>query len=231
MLTIKWKGIDKLLRDLRTTREKAVPYAMRNAVNTAVFEARREWVGEMKRTLTMRNTFTERSLVVEKAKVTGGRRVIAVLGSTAPYMGKTETGGVRRGSRKHLPIATAVAAGQAPGAKRTKVVRAASRLRAIQVQHGTTGASPRQRNAIALSVARRKRQRFVQLERKGGGTGLFRVTLRGRPKMLWDLSRSSVRQPPNPTLERALKRVEPKLPHIYTAALLQELRRHKVLGY
>ncbi|MDQ2646933.1 MAG: hypothetical protein M3020_24225 [Myxococcota bacterium] len=231
MLTVKWQGLDKLIRDLKRAREKALPYAMRNAVNTAVFEARREWVGEMRRTLTLRNTFTERSVLVDKSRMTGGRATAAVLGSTAPHMRQTEEGGIRRGSRKHLPIATAVAAGQAAGSKRTKVVRAASRLRAIQVQRMTGGKSPKQRNAIALSVARKKRQRFVHLERKGGGTGLFRVTLRGRATMLWDLSRGSVRQPPTPTLERALKRIEPKLPHIYTAALLQELRRWKVLGY
>jgi hypothetical protein len=231
MLTIKFKGLKEMVRDLKKTREKALPYAVRNALNTSAFELRRGWTGEMRRTLTMRNTFTERSVLVEKARGTDARRMVAVVGSTAPYMQKTEEGGIRRGSGKHKAIPTAAAAGQAVGSKRTKVVRAASRLRALQAVRVTRGASPKQRNAIALSLARKTKQRFAVLERKGGGTGLFRVTLRGRPTMLWDFSRGSVRQPPRPTLQTALKRLEPKLTHIYTAALLQELRRWKVLGY
>ncbi len=233
MITIEFHGLKELVRDLRTAREKALPYAIRNAVNTAAFEARKVWQGEIRRTFTNRNQFTERSIQVEKARGLDPRRMRSFVGSTADYMDEQESGAVIRGKGKHKPIPGPVAAGLPPGVKRTKLVRAPNKLSAIKVARAR-GSSVKQRWAIAISQARREGRKFVLLERPRGGKGLFRLG-GGRKKstvrLLWDLSRSSVRVRPEPTLERSLKAVEPKLGHMYEAALVEQMQRAKLLGF
>ena len=57
MISVKFKGLDRLVDDLRRARKKAIPYAIRDALNGAAFEARKEWQGEIRKTFTIRNTF------------------------------------------------------------------------------------------------------------------------------------------------------------------------------
>lgn len=243
-ITIEFRGIDELVRDLRVARKRALPHAVRDALTTAAFEGRKVWQGEIRKSFTLRNRFTERSVLVERAKGTNLDRMEAVLGSVAPYMGDQEGGATVRGRRKVKAIPGPVAAGQAPGGKRTKLVRAGSRLSAIKLPRNR-GRSTKQRNAIAIQMAVRRRQKHAMLERPGGGRAIFSIKGGQRRwdkdkgwrvralqvRLLWDVSRRSVRVPPSHTLERALKALAPKLPHIYTASLLSQLRRHKVLGY
>jgi hypothetical protein len=231
MITVKFNGLDKMLRDLQKFRTKAVPYALRDAVNSAAFEVRREWQGVIRKTLTNRNQFTERSIRVDQTRSLDTRHMVAVVGSVAPFMRKLEEGSTRFGKSQQKPIPTAVAAGLPQGSKRTKMVRASARLRAIVAVRGASGRTRMQRNAIALAVARKKRQKFALLERKGGGRALFEVRRRLAPKMLWDLSRGSVHVPAHETLQPALKRVEPRLEAIAHAALLKQLKRHRIAGY
>lgn len=233
MLIIEKRGFDKLAKDLHTFAAKAMPYAMRDSVNAAAFEARRLWSDEIKRTFTTRNSFTAgRALEVEKARGTKGP-MVARLGSTADYMGRQETGGIVRGSSGHRPIPGPSAAGQAPGTKRTRIVRAGMRLRAIKASDAK-GKTGKQRNAIALAMARRTGQKFAVLQRPGGGLGLFSVgggKRKIRTRLIWDLSRRSARVPAHATLGPAIHAVQPRLQTMHEAALLKQLRFHKVLGY
>ncbi len=233
MITIEFHGLRELVRDLRAAREKALPYAIRNALNTAAFEARKVWQGEIRRTFTTRNQYTERSILVERARGLDPRRMRSFVGSTADYMAKQESGAVIRGRGQHKPIPGPVAAGLPPGAKRTKLVRSPNKLSAIKVARAR-GATVQQRWAIAIGQARREGRKFVLLERPRGGKGLFRLgggRKRSTVRLLWDLSRSSVRVPAEPTLGRTLKAIEPKLAHIYQAALVEQFQRNKVLGF
>lgn len=221
-------------RDLRKFREHAIPHAMRNALNTAAFETRRIWQNEVRSTFTLRNHFTERSILVEKARGTVPATMVAVVGSTAPYMGDQEHGAMVRGRSGKKAIPGPAAAGQPPGSKRTRLVRAGARLGAIHLRRPSGGRSARQRNAIALSMARRSGTKDVLLERPKGGKGIFRVSggrRRLQLRLLWDVSRGAVRVPRAPTLERSLARLQPKLGPILHAATLEQLRRARVFGY
>lgn len=231
MITVRFQGLNEAVRDLKRFREKALPFAMRNGLNTAAFEARRIWQAEIRADFTLRNNFTERSIQVEKAQL---GRLYAKVGSTAPYMGKQEEGGTVSGKSGRKPIPAPVAAGLSPGSKRTKLVRSRFYLGAIKVQHPTLRGSRKQRNAIAMAVAKRAGQKAVLLERPSGGKGLFLLG-GGKRKMtarlLWDVSRSSVHVKSQPTLGRTLMAIAPKLEHIYLASVVEQLQRHKIAGY
>lgn len=234
MIDVRWKGVDRMLVDLKHFRERAVPHAMRNALNTSAFEGRKLWQEQMRQTFELRNQFTTRSVLVQKATGTQVDSMHALLGSTAPYMGDQEGGATVRGKHGHKPIPGPVAAGQPAGSHRTRLVRAARRLSAIKATRAREVGERQRRNAIAISIAQRRGQKFALLERPKGGKGLFllgggkrKVTTR----LLWDLSRRSVRVRPHPTLERALAALQPKLPAIYEAKLLEQLKRHGIAGY
>lgn len=236
LLEIEFRGADRLLKDLRIAREKALPYAARDALNSAAFAAQAEWRDTVAREFTLRNTFTVRSIRVDKAQGTSLRDMQAVVGSTAPYMADQEEGAIVSGRGKRKAIPGPGAAGQAAGGKRTKLVRARYKLSAISVAAPPGGGyGRRRRNAIAIAVALQRGQRFALLNRsKGNGRALFELTprrTRVRVKLLWDVSRSSVRVSPTPTLSMSLQRVSPKLPLMCREALLRQLKRHRLLGY
>lgn len=233
-LSVTFKGLDEARRDLRNFAERAVPFAARNALNTLAFEARTQWQREIRGAFTLRNRFTERSILVTKAQGRDINRMAALVGSTAPYMGDQEQGALVRGRSGLKGIPAPAAAGQQPGGKRTRLVRAANRLGAIKVSHPTLKGDRRQRNAIALALARRKGQTVALLERPKGGKGLFRLMggkRKVRTRLLWDFSKRAVRVPAEPTLQRTLKAVERKGEHILQASILSELRRNHVFGY
>lgn len=236
MVSIKIRGVKEAKRDLEAFAKRAVPYAMRNAVNSAAFLAQREWRGEVRSSFTTRNRFTERSIQVDKARGLNAKRAVAMVGSTADYMRKQEFGGTVRGSGRHKAIPAPSAAGQAPGSKRTRVVRAAYRLSAIKAQRQARGVRgpARQRALVTILQAKRAGRRFVVLPRKNGGKGLYLITggrRKFKTRLLYDVSRGSVRVPPQPTLTRTLDRIEVRVQQLHYKALLDELRRHKVAGY
>lgn len=244
-LTVQWKGIDKLVRDLQKAKATAVPYAAKTALNTMAGEARRLWQREIRGTFTLRNQFTERSILTTRA--TGkGADLQSSVGSTAPYMGEQETGGEVHGASGQKGIPGPAAAGQAPGTHRTRLVRGANKLSAINVLRGPQTGSKKRRNAIAIAMAVRQGKQVVLLERANGkGKALFRVsggqqrwsskrnafTRRAlKLRLLWTF-KGAVHVPPAPTLQRALRALEPKVPSMCEAAIIDQFRRHHVLGF
>lgn len=235
MVSVELKDIATIHRDLETFARKALPYGVRNALNRSAFEGRKAWVGELQRSFVLRNTFTTRQLRVVKATGTDVRSMAAFLGSLAPFMRTQEFGGTVKGKGGSAePIPTSVAAGQAMGSRpRTKQVRRPNWLSNIRLKDGRNrGKSRKQRNAIAVAQAARKGSKFafVELEER---RGIVRVTGRKRirVRMLWDLSRRAVRVPATPTLQRTLNAIAPKLPTIHRDALVEQLKRNRVLGY
>lgn len=230
MITVELKGADQYVKDLKTFAKKAIPYALKEALNGAAFEARRVWGDEIRNRLTTRNQYTARTaLRVEKVKGFSPRNLYSKVGSIADYMAKQEHGGTTRG-----PIPGPAAAGQAPGGKRTKPVRVPNRLRALVAAKATRGKSRAQRNAIALSIAQRKGQKHVVFERPKGGKGLFRITGSKRKvnmRLVWALGRGVSHVSQHPTLEPTLRRIGPKLDSLMSDALLKQLKFHRILGY
>jgi hypothetical protein len=245
MLTIQWKGVDKLLADLRKAKATAVPYAVKTALNTQAFEARRIWQREIRGEFTLRNQFTERSILAVKASGKG-ENIQSSVGSVAPYMLQQELGGTVHGKSGLKGIPGPSAAGLPAGTKRTRLVRSANYLGTLHALKTPHGGSKKRRNAIAIAMAVRQGKQVVLLERPKGGKGLFRVTggqqrfsSRRRAftrralklRLLWDFSKSSVHVPPAPTLQRTLHALEPKLPSMWQAAIVDQFRRHHIFGY
>lgn len=242
MLTVQWKGLDKLTKDLNTAQKTAVPYAIRSYLTTAAFEARKVWQGETRKSFTLRNQYTERSIIAVKP-MGKGDAMHSKVGSFASYMGTAEEDS-HRSATGRWGIPGAAAAGQAPGTKRTRVVRRAAALGVLHVAHPNVRGSKARRNAAAIRLAIQSGKGVALLERPGGGKGLFRV-MGGRQRwgrkgfsqralklrLLWDVSRRSVAVPGSHTLANTLKALDPKLPHMAQVALLEQLRRHHVLGY
>ena len=228
----------RYIRDLGKLANRAVPFAMRNALNTGAFELQREWRSETKKSFTLRNPYTVRSIRVTKASGSKLESMRAVVYSDAEYMNKQEYGGIRRGKGGAKAIPAPASAGNAPGsAKRTRTTRAAFALGAINLnQPNLAGYGRRRRNAITLAIAIRRGDRFALLSRsKGKGVGIFELrgksTRRANIRMLWDFSRASTKTKPNPTLHRSVDTCGPRFQKALKASLLQQLKRHKVFGY
>lgn len=229
------RDLERLTRDLRKAASGALPFAARNALNTIAFEGRRVWAGKIERQFVLRNKFTVRSTRVVKAKLQRDvDRMEAELGSVAPYMRLQEFGGVERGRSRSKPVPTTVAAGQGMGVRpRTRPVRRPNRLNAIRLARSRQRGSNRsQRNVVAVKQAAATGRKFALLD-LNRGKALVMVTGRKRlnVRMVWDLSRRSVRVPASPTLQPTLDALGPRVPGIHAAAIVEQLRRHKVLGY
>lgn len=232
----KLEGIEKALKDLKTFQAKALPFAARQSLNNTAFAARKIWQAEIRNSFTLRNKYTERSIRVDMARGLNVDRMRSAVGSIAGYMAKQESGGTERGGGSRKAIPGPAAAGLAPGSKRTKLVRAGSRLSAIHVLRkpiAVRGGAKR-RNLVALLQAKRAGSKFVLLTRKGGGKGLYRVMgtkKQLKTRLLYDVSRGSVRIKPEPTLHRTMHIITPRLQTMHLDALEAECRRHKLFGY
>lgn len=228
MIKVELKGAKEMIADLKRLREKAVPFAIKNALNTAAFETRNLWQREVKSIFTNRNTYTARSIRVEQATPT---KLQATVGSVAPYMAVQEEGGTVRGKSGHKAIPSAVAAGGADGSARTKLVRGRFYIGVLQVAHPSLHGGRRQSNAIAIAVARKKGKNIVLLTKRNGGKGLFLISggkRALRTRILWDVSRASVQVHAHPTLQRALDAVKPKLEHMMEASLREQMQRFNI---
>lgn len=229
------KDHKKLHKDIAKA-QRSVPYAMRNALNDCAFHLRETWQMEIRAAFTLRNKFTERSIRVDKATGADPRSMQAVTGSVALFMGDQEEGATVRGRGKHKAIPGPGAAGMKAGAKRTKVVRPQFRLGAINVNHPSLGRYGRRRqNAIVLAIAIRKGERFALLNRaKGRGRGIFEVKglkRKAKTKLLYNVSKGSVRVQAEPTMQRAIRRSREKFRSIMGDSLLFQMKRNRVFGF
>jgi hypothetical protein len=234
---VELKDFDRLQRDLQTFARKAVPYATRAALTSSAFAARQAWQAEIRGSFTLRNKFTERSIRVEKATGLVLGSMQATTGSVTDYLDEQESGATIRGG-KHKPIPAPAAAGlKAGSSSRPRLVRAGNKLGALNAlkqgkPRGNT--SKKRRNASAIAQAIAKGNKVALLERKKGGRGLFAIAggkRKVRMRMLWDMSRGSVKVKPEPTLQRSLARISSKLEGIHYDALVTQLRRNRVFGY
>lgn len=228
------KGIDEMQRELERLAKRSLPFAARETVNSLAFAGRAAWQEEMRQSLTLRNPFTGRRALVDRATTLRISTMEARLGHTEPYMALLERGGSERASKRYRAIPTEVAAGQAKGSTRggrKRQVRAANiinRLGSLKLT-GIRGLSRKARNARAVQGAIRSGRKLALLD-LGRRKGVFRVTgSRRKPRiaMLYDLTRKRTPVPRIPTLQRALARALMQGPAIAHAALAKQLARIK----
>lgn len=247
IISVDVRGADRFAKDLQTFAQKAVPHAMRNTLNSAAFEVRGKYVAEAKSKLTLRNTFTARSIRVDKATGNRPHMMEARVGSTAPYMDDVEQGVTETSKGKHgLPIPTTFAAGQSAG-KRTRAVRRGNYLSAIKLNSKPVSGSPKRKNAAALRMAKESGGGFAFLN-TGKFKGVFKVdavaqgkrqhgpvresgAFRFKLKPIYDLSHKTATTRALPLLEGAVIEVKRVMPVLITKAVLEQLKRNKVFGY
>ena len=198
---------------------KQFGFAMRNTVNALAFETSKNAKDTVRKSFTLRNKYTERSILVERARYPGQP---AVVGSTADYMLDQEFGG-----RTEDPtIATAYSAGQTT--KRTKLPRKANRMRNIRLPGQRVKAySKRQRNMIAVQEAKANGDKFVYIDtgRKKFIARVVGTKRKPQIKMVQDMSRTSTPIPKSPWLEPSTDRAVKKREAIWRDAMRYQLRR------
>lgn len=220
MFGIQTSDIRNLERQLNTLERQSMPYVTRRALNDTAFDAMNVIKANINANMVTRNTWTERSIRVEKS----GRGAIssqkAIVGSTADYMEDQEFGGTKQGQS----IPTSYSAGQS-GNSRTRVPRKANRITNISLatRYAARGTSNKQRNFLAV----RSREKFIYMD-LGHCRGIFRVTgSKKTPKinMVQDLTRSSTPIPKNPTIGPGFEEALTRLPAYYADALRFQLDR------
>jgi len=144
-LDVDASDIKKLGEDLEAFSKKAAPHAMRFALNDMAFDARGEWSDEMRRSMTLRNTYTQRSLGVRRAIGTNLQTMQSEVGSRLDYVAEQEQGSTQLAHGKHgVPIPTSTASGQGLKSRRTRAIRRPNYLEAIKLdQRGVSAATCR----------------------------------------------------------------------------------------
>lgn len=157
---VEWdlSAFERASRDLEKLSKRALPIASRNALNRSAFAGRKVWQDEVNKTFVTRNTYTARTIAIEKATINAGNpsAMVAVIGSRAEYMGRREAAAVESSRGGRQPIPTRAAAGQGGTGKRTKLVRGRNKMKSINLWKGRPRyGSKKQRNAINIAHAHR----------------------------------------------------------------------------
>lgn len=234
--TITFRGLDELQRELEQLAKRSVPYAARETLNGLAFAGRKIWQGQMAETLTLRNAFTQRRVLVERASGTRMSEMQAVLGHTEDYMRRLEYGIGERGRRGGLAIPTEAAAGQAKGSLpsgRKRAVRKSLIIRQLGKVKRQSKSLPRKaRNARAVreAIANGTRLAYLELDRRRGIYKIMGGRKRPQIRKLYDLSRRAVPLPRIPTLQQTLDLTLQQGPAIGLAAVQRQLDRARSSG-
>lgn len=232
MITINDKQIKKLEVALDVLVKNGYENAVRETLNITVANARKSAIKMIKEKMIIKgggsNNPAIRGVQFEQIpKNTPVRKQVAIIGHVAPFWPLQEFGGVVQGkSGKSLVLPTGASANQEGTAKRTRPVTKRNRLSNIKLRKGGTKAANRkQRNAIAIALARKKgasKEVFLDLGR--GKSGIFKVT-KTKIIMLHDMSRKSARVPPTPVIGPAAEKQAKFIPEFYEQRLRRELNK------
>lgn len=228
MITIDNDGVMKLADKLEKMSGRAIPYATRSALNKAAFFARGEAQEVIGRNMIERNKWTRRSVMVQTAKGLNINKQESEVGSVQDYMETQEYGGTVTGRGKTKPIPTGYAAGQDGQRKRTKVPTRVNKMRNIRV------GSRNRRNTLFQSaiIAANAGDKFFKTS--GRKSAIYRVWgkrkrkgqwTRVKMRMVYDMSRRSVRVPKSPWLAPAIKATVKAWPRILKKEIILQLRR------
>ncbi len=223
MIEINQKGTNRLARELDMIARFGVHYAQRDTINDMAFAAMRAAKGEIRENFINRNSWTVRSVLVERAKTPKDG---AVVGSTEKYMLDQEVGAVGGSPR----MATPAAAGQSNRQKvRTRQVRKKYRINMIgRVQKNHAGKSDQaMANIIAVKEAVRDGRKFVYQSR-GARKGIYEIRgsrRKPRTRMVQDLSRRTRVVKPKPWLHPATDQAVAYRYQFFHNRLVQQLNR------
>lgn len=229
MFVINNKGLLAYERKLEKLRARAIPFATRNTLNALAFETRKQSIENLRSNFTLRNKWTERSVMVEKASGLNIRTQQAITGSVQDYLRKQEFGATEQSTGAHgVAIPTSYASGEEGARPRQRLPRRPNQIQNILLSRKRNqGKNRKQRNLIAVKQAAAGGNKFVFLD-LGKRKGIFRV-LGGkrapRIKMVHDLSKPSITLAARPWLSPATDTAVRKMPQFYEAALKAQLSR------
>ena len=96
-------------RKMDRVNKELLPKAIGATVNTAAKGSHARSLKNIRKAFTLRNMYTERSMLLYQSKYKPGRsidRINAVTGTKSPYLPIQETGGVIRAKRQKIPVPT-----------------------------------------------------------------------------------------------------------------------------
>lgn len=220
--------------------KRAYPFATKFALNDAAFMARGVARNDIKQKMILRNQWTKKGIKVEKVRGLNVDRQFSLVGSVDDYMERQEFGGtLRKKGKRGKQIYTAESAGLARGTQPvTKLPVPTNRMgktgKITLLKRSTAGGTKKQQSQTRIRQAVRAKQRHVYLELSGKAKGIFLIKGRGKKKkitLVQDMSRDSVRTPPNPWLRPAVLRVAKQLPRIFHRQMVRQAKRHRLFGY
>jgi hypothetical protein len=234
-ITIDNEQIKKFERDLTTFASKAYPFATQNTVNKSAFTGQKIARGLVPFMMTKRAAFTTTGIIVHRSVgQLDVKKQEARLGSAAFWMAHQEFGNVAETREKHgYPIPTTVASGEPEGAPtRRKKIRSHHLLKRVKlfksqlkIKYQAKTKAKQQENLVRVKMAVKRKRRYVFLE-TDRVKGIFKIGNDKKPKLLYNLSHDSVRNPAVHWLDETITKVRPLIPGIYLDSLEFQMVRH-----
>jgi len=131
-----FRSIRSMERFLKDTNKRGIPFAIKDSLNATAFQASKMGRHEADRKMTMRNKYTERSIVYNQVRRSERNvdRMKSEAGSLQEYMRKQETGFTERSEGKHgVMVPTSFAANQMGAIPRTKLIRKPKQMHNIKL--------------------------------------------------------------------------------------------------
>lgn len=234
-MSSKWgiqvKELKRFQKDLKTFSEKEFAIINGMALNQTAFEVAKKYKQITKRRMTLRNKFTLGSIRFQKVK--GFKNQFSEAGSIAPYMEDQEFGHTKtKKGKKGIGLPTTTASNESLGARpRKRVVPRSKRRGSIRLVRNKVRAKSRRQHVVATikAAAGQRGNTFVYLPTLGTMTqGIYRIAgSKKKPKirLIYDLSRTSIKIPRSPGLVPAVDNVRRKMPLFYQKAFRMRLKK------
>lgn len=224
MIDIDMRQVAALSATLKVMTEKGFPYAMRETLNDAAFATMEMARDNLADKMTLRNTWTQRQVIVERAKGTNPDNFAAKVGATVPYLRKQEFGGT-----VNHAIPTSFSSGEGYQHFRKKMPIASRKMKSIKLPPKQSEASRKAKNVAAVLSG----EKFVWLD-LGDRKGIFQVfgpSPKGkkakarRPKMVWSMDGITRTIKAKPWLTPAFEQARPLMPEFFAKQAEHQIQR------
>jgi len=160
--TLTIRQLEKVLADMN---KRGIPFAAKEMLNRMAYDCARKSAPQIiKSRMTLRNSWTLRSLVYNKVSKTqkNVNLMYSEAGSTEKYMRKQEQGYTRSHSGG-IAIPTSAAAGQYKQKPRTRVIKTSLRFNRVDAMkpRSVSGKTEKQKSIIAIQEAIKKKKKFL----------------------------------------------------------------------
>jgi hypothetical protein len=229
LLSIKSPDVLKLRRHLEVYKASAFPFATKGTLNKLAFRTQQEARGLVGKQMILRNKWTRASIQVDKAYSNLVAHQEARVGSVEKYMDTQETGSSAnrsKSSKKMQPIPTKGSTGEA-SLPRRKLPRGLNRRVNVRLAEKPIGANAKQRNAIAIAMAKKRGHKHVFLEHPGNKRGVYRM-VRKKPVFILAYFKKTVPTPKNPWMRPAVAKVVPNTEKYFKQEIVRQIRKHRL---